>query len=257
MRVERLAVGLVGLATVTVMTIANGAAQGRGATPSASPRAAAPVDLTGYWVSLVTEDWRFRMFTPPKGDFTAVPLNPEGRKTAQVWDPSKDAASGETCKAYGVGGVMRMPGRLHITWVGDATLKVEMDAGTQTRTLRFGTPQGPEGDWQGMSAASWDRSPTAMESQSRDDGRSSGGSLKVTTTKMRPGYLRRNGVPYSGDAVITEYYDRFDIPGGDSLLVISTEVVDPTYLLQPFWTSTHFKKQNDSTGWNPTPCSAR
>lgn len=246
------------LAALTVMTIANGAAQGRGAAPPRSPRTAAPVDLTGYWVSLVTEDWRFRMFAAPKGDFTGVPLNPEGRKAAQAWDPARDAASGEACKAYGAGAVMRMPGRLHITWVDDTTLKVDTDAGTQTRTLRFGTPQGPAGGWQGVSAASWDRSPTALESQSPgSEGQSSGGSLKVTTTKMRSGYLRRNGVPYSGDAVITEYYDRFDIAGGDSLLVISTEVVDPTYLLQPFWTSTHFKKQNDSTGWNPTPCSVK
>ena len=86
---------------------------------------------------------------------------------------------------------------------------------------------------------------------------SRGGSLKVTTSRMKPGYLRKNGVPYSADAVITEYVDRFDVPNGDSLLVVSTEVVDPTYLAQPFWTSTHFKKVADASGWHPTPCSAR
>jgi hypothetical protein len=84
-----------------------------------------------------------------------------------------------------------------------------------------------------------------------------GGSLRVLTTKMKPGYLRRNGVPYSADAVMTEYFDRFDIPNGDSLLVVSTELVDPTYLATPFWTSTHFKRQNDASGWNPKPCSVR
>ena len=84
-----------------------------------------------------------------------------------------------------------------------------------------------------------------------------GGSLKVVTTRMKAGYLRRNGVPYSADAVMTEYFDRFDIPNGDSLLVVSTEIVDPTYLAAPFWTSTHFKRQNDASGWNPRPCSAR
>ena len=84
-----------------------------------------------------------------------------------------------------------------------------------------------------------------------------GGSLKVVTTSMKPGYLRRNGVPYSANTVMTEYFDRFDVPGGDALLVVATEVVDPTYLATPFWTSTHFKKQNDASGWNPTPCSAR
>ena len=75
--------------------------------------------------------------------------------------------------------------------------------------------------------------------------RSRGGSLKVVTTRMKAGYLRKNGVPYSADAVITEYLDRFEVPGGDSLLVVSTEVVDPTYLAQPFWTTAHFKKLND------------
>jgi hypothetical protein len=74
---------------------------------------------------------------------------------------------------------------------------------------------------------------------------------------MRPGYLRKNGVPYSADAVLTEYFDRFDIPNGDSLLVVTTEVNDPVYLTEPFWTSTHFKKQSDASGWNPSPCSAK
>ena len=74
---------------------------------------------------------------------------------------------------------------------------------------------------------------------------------------MKPGYLRRNGVPYSANTVLTEYYDRFDVPGGDTLMVVSAEVDDPMYMLSPFWTSTHYKKVNDATGWNPTPCSAR
>ena len=88
-------------------------------------------------------------------------------------------------------------------------------------------------------------------------GPQTGGSLRVVTSRMKPGYLRKNGVPYSADAVLTEYFDRFDVPGGDALLVVSTEVVDPTYLTQPFWTSSQFKKQNDAAGWNPAPCSAR
>jgi len=223
--------------------------------PPASPKAAAPVDLTGYWVSLVTEDWRYRMTTPPKGDFTSVPLNPAGRKAAGDWDPSKDEAAGEQCRAYGAGGVMRIPGRLHIIWQDDNTLKLDTDAGAQTRMFYFGAPRSQGGDWQGVSVAAWDRSASPM-------GLPPGpvpdrGSLKVVTTRMKAGYLRRNGIPYSANTVITEYYDRFDIPGGDSLLVVSAEVVDPAYLATPFWTSTHFKKQNDASGWNPTPCLAQ
>jgi hypothetical protein len=237
-------------------------AQGRGGgaaagppPPPPTPKAAAPVDVTGYWVSLVTEDWRYRMATPPKGDVVGVPVNPAGRTAANAWDPAKDEAAGDQCKAYGVGGLMRMPGRLHITWQDDTTLKIETDAGTQTRILHFGAPQEQGGDWQGVSVANWERSVSVM-----GPGRGAvppGGSLKVVTTKMKAGYLRKNGVPYSANTVVTEYIDKLDHPNGDSLLVVETEVVDPAYLATPFWTSTHFKKQKDAAGWNPTPCSAR
>jgi hypothetical protein len=158
---------------------------------------------------------------------------------------------------------MRLPGRVRIAWQDDRTLKLETEAGTQTRLLSFAPSGGAGGDWQGVSAASWDRSESAMGPGRGGPGAffgpasSRGGSLKVVTTKMKPGYLRKNGVPYSGDAVVTEYFDRLDVPYGDSLLVVSTEVVDPTYLAQPFWTSTHFKKQNDVADWKPAPCSSR
>jgi hypothetical protein len=228
-----------------------------GATPSA--RAAAPIDLTGYWVSLITEDWRFRVVTPPKGDYTSVPVNAAGRKAADTWDPARDEAAGEACRAYGVGGVMRLPGRLRIGWQDDRTLRIETDAGSQTRLLTFGQSPSQGGDWQGSSMASWDRSQSVMGAGGGFFGppASRGGSLKVVTTKMKPGYLRKNGVPYSGDAVITEYFDRLELPEGETLLVVSSEVVDPTHLAQPFWTSTHFRKQNDASGWSPAPCSAR
>src|SRR5215813_6204124 len=114
-------------------------AQGRGA-PSGPPptaKAAAPADLTGYWVAYVTEDWRFRMITPAKGDYQGVPLNDQGRKTADAWDPSADEAAGNPCRAYGAGAIMRIPARFHITWQDDNTLKVETDAGMQTRIFRF------------------------------------------------------------------------------------------------------------------------
>jgi len=229
--------------------------------PPPAPRASAPVDLTGYWVSLVTEDWRARMTTPAKGDFESIPLNGEGRKIAGEWDPVKDEATGSQCKGFGAGGVMRLPGRLHISWQDDDTLKLETDAGTQTRILHFGTPQGHEGGWQGVSIATWDVPGTPMTaggfSLGGPGGPEKGGALKVLTTGMKAGYLRRNGIPYSENAVITEYYDRFDIPGGDSLLVVSTEIVDPKYLAAPYWTSTHFKKQSDGAGWSPSSCSTR
>jgi hypothetical protein len=231
----------------------------RGGPPPAprTPQQSAPIDLTGYWVSLVTEDWRYRVVTPPKGDYTSVPLNPAGRKAADGWDPARDEAAGEACRAYGAGGVMRLPGRLHITWQDERTLKVETEAGSQTRLLSFAPAAPGATDWQGVSRASWDRSEPVIAGGFFGPAAAPGGSLRVVTTGMKPGYLRRNGVPYSASAMLTEYFDRFNLPGGDALLVVQTEVVDPAYLSQPFWTSTHFKRQPDAAGWSPTPCRAQ
>ena len=244
------------MATIAFTVLADAQRAGRGA-PSAlpTPRAAAPFDLTGQWVSLITEDWRHRQFTPPKGDYASLPLSPAARKIADNWDPARDEGAGEQCRAYGAGGLLRLPTRIRIAWQDDMTLKLEADAGTQTRMFYFGSPATSGGDWQGLSAASWDSPRAAFPG--RGAGPAAGGSLKVATTRMKPGYLRKNGVPYSADAVLTEYFDRFDVPGGDSLLIVTSEFVDPEYLMTPYWTSQQFKRENDTAGWNPTPCAAR
>jgi hypothetical protein len=258
------------------------AAQGRGGQapppqPPATPRAAAPVDVTGTWVALITEDWRFRMVTPPKGDTASVPLNDGGVKAANSWDPAKDAAAGEQCKAYGAAGVMRLPTRLRISWENDTTLKVETDAGTQTRLFRFNAadpgrassaPTSPasapsgEPTWQGYSVAQWETMPEGQGvaagggggGRGRGQGPPLSGSLKVVTTQMRPGYVRRNGVPYSGQAVLTEFFDRTAEPYGDSLLILTSVLDDPTYLNVPFMLTTHYKREPDASKFNPRPC---
>ena len=257
------AAALVAVAASDVAGQGRGGAQGgRGGAPAPPPtgRAAARIDLTGYWVALVTEDWRHRMYTPPKGDYDSVPLSPAGRGRADAWDPAKDEAAGEQCKAYGAAGIMRMPTRLHITWQDDTTLKVETDAGTQTRTFSFGAPQAQGGDWQGVSVAAWDYPQPPVPPQNfgrRGGGPPPGGSLRVVTTRMRGGYVRKNGLPYGANAVLTEYFDRLDVPDGESLLVVVQELVDPENFASPYWTSSHFKRQADATGWKPTACSAR
>jgi hypothetical protein len=246
-----------GMAAVILVTAAPAAlAQGgrggaRGQAPQ-TPRAAAPIDLTGYWVSVVTEDWRFRMVTPPKGDFASIPTNPAGVQIGQQWDPAKDEAAGEQCKSYGAAAIMRVPGRVHITWDNDTTMKVEMDAGQQTRSFHFGEFQPPSGPatWQGNSVASW-------ETAGGRRGGPTGGSLKVVTTGLRPGYLRKNGYPYSEKTTVTEYYDRTNEPDGGSWLIVTTIVNDPVYLNQEFITSTHFKSEPDGKRWSPQPCAAR
>jgi hypothetical protein len=229
-------------------------AQGRGGpggpAPPRTAKESAYYDVTGYWVAVVTEDWRFRMVTPPKGDYTGISLNAEGRKLAGAWDPAKDEAAGEQCRSYGAPNIMRVPGRLHITWEDDQTLKIEADAGQQTRLLFFATPEGRGGGWQGLSRASW-------EVTAGGRGATPVASLKVITTNLRPGYLRKNGVPYSAEAVLSEYFDRVNEPNGDAYLVVTSTVEDPAYLAQPFLTSSHYRKQADASGWNPTPCSAR
>jgi len=239
-----------------------------------TPKTIAPIDLTGYWVSLVTDDWRWRMVTPPKGDAMYLPLNAEGRKVAEAWDPAKDEAGGEQCRGYGAAAVMRLPGRLHIAWENDTTLKIETDAGTQTRILHFepirGNPdtsfvaaapalsaklQGIEPSWQGYSAAQWEFD--GVQRRRGPQTTPKFGSLKVVTTRMKPGYIRKNGVPYSGNAVLTEYFARVSEPDGAEYLMITNFLDDPQYLNGPYVRSVQFRRQNDATGWNPTPCSAR
>ena len=230
--------------------------QGRQAGAAGPARDTAPVDVTGKWISVVTEDWRYRMVTPARGDHPSVPLNAAGNALANSWDPAKDEAAGETCKAYGAAGVMRAPGRLRITWQDDTTLKIETEAGTQTRLLRFGPP-GPQTDaptLQGSSSAQWE---FAGGARSGREGPSTG-NLKVVTTRMRPGYLQKNGVPYGGNAVLTEYFSRTLEPNGDSWLIVTSIVEDPQYLTGPFLRSTHYKRLPDNnTAWEPEACSSR
>jgi hypothetical protein len=231
-------------------------AQNRGGPPPAPPtaKASAPMDLTGYWVAVVNEDWRYRMVTPAKGDYRGVPITQEALKIVNAWDPAADEKAGNQCKSYGAGAVMRLPARIHITWQDDNTMKLETDAGMQTRLFQFAQTPAPPGapTWQGHSIARWDR-------PGRGNPAVRAGSLNVVTTNMKAGYLRKNGVPYSETARVTEYFDVAPLPGGNQggqLLVVTTTVDDPKYLLQPFIVSSHFTKEADGSKWDPTACSS-
>jgi hypothetical protein len=239
--------GAVSLATVR--------AQQAAPAPPSTPRASALVDLTGTWVSLVTEEWRWRMTTPPRGDYISLPLSDEGRRVADTWTPALDGA----CKAYGAGGVMWLPTRLRIAWDGDQALKVETDAGQQTRLLGFDAarPPGPR-SLQGFSVAAWEPIGGAPVTPF-GGGRASpptpaGHALKVVTTNLSEGWLRRNGAPYSERSTITEYWDRVSFPNGDDFLVVTILVNDPVYLQSEYTRSAHFKREPDSARWRPVPC---
>ena len=232
---------------------------GRGQAPAATPRSVAPTDFTGNWVSVITEDWRFRMVAPPVGDVGSVPVSNEGRMTTQSFDPARDVAAGEQCKAYGAAGIMRMPTRLRISWENDTTLKVETDAGTQVRLFQFGNVPAPAGgpQWQGHSVARWE---TMAEGQGQPGGGGGrggapalSGALRVVTTNLRPAYLQRNGVPYSSRTVLTESFDVVS-DNADRWLILTTAVTDPVNLAQPYTTTTHFKKEPDGSKWSPRPC---
>jgi len=235
-------------------------AQGRRGAPPQVPKAAAPIDLTGYWVSVITEDWRVRMVTPNKGNYESVPLTPAGRRVADGWDPAKDEAAGNQCNAYAAPGLMRIPGRLHITWQDDNTLRLDTDSGTQSRLFHFMGPevQTPAGQksLQGYSRAQWEFA-AALDGEGRVVPGVRKGNLKAVTTLLKGGYLRKNGVPFSENAVLTEYFDRIKTPNGDDWIILTAVVDDPLYLNPSFVVSTNFKKESDGSKWNPTPCSAR
>jgi hypothetical protein len=235
------------------------------AAPPSTPKATAPVDLTGVWVAPIMEDWRWRMVTPLKGDAASIPLLASARAIVDAWDPAADEAAGEQCKAYGVPGLLRLPGRLRIAWQDERTLKIETDAGTQTRLLHFDEPPpvGTAPSRQGYSVATWNQGPSrggpagvpglGLAPRPPTQNRT----LEVTTTQLLPGYLRKNGIPYSAMTSVKEYFDRFSEPDGTEWFTVTTIVTDPVHLGMPFVTTTDFRLEPDDSGWSPTPCSAR
>jgi hypothetical protein len=254
--------GLAVTAGLALVSTAGAQARRGAAQPAAptTPRAAAPIDITGHWVSLITDDWVYRMITPAKGDVSYVPLNAEGRRVAEAWDPARDEAAGEQCKGYAAPAIMRLPSRVEITWQDDSTLKLDIDTGMQTRLFHFGQneAQGAR-SWQGWSAASWQLSgtteqfypgPTSLGQIKR------AGSLKVDTSNLRAGYLRKNGVPFSENAFMTEYYNLIVENDGNQYLVIQTFVEDRRYLTGHFVRTMQFKREPDGSKRTPMPCSA-
>jgi hypothetical protein len=248
------------LASAFVLSVAAtlGAQRGAAPAPPPTPKANAPWDPTGYWVALVSDEWRYRMITPPKGNVDYVPVNAEGRGAANNWDPAKDEAAGEQCRAYGAGGIMRLPVRLHITWQDDRTLKIDIDAGTQSRALHFAAassvPANVENSWQGYSVADW-QMPGGGRGAPAQAPRF--GQLHIVTNHLRPGYLRKNGVPYGSGAVLTEHVQHLTDDDGSEYLAITSILDDSQHLQQPWVRTSQFRKQIDAKGWNPTPCSAR
>ena len=290
---------MIALVWLSASPVVQGQGRGGQAAPPPTAKAIAPIDLTGYWTAVVTEDWHVRMLTAPKGDFGSgiagtienpgvgfigagpnpsaqgnIPYTAAAAQAALKWDPAKDEAEGNACKAYGAAGIMRMPTHLHITWQDDNTLTIDADYGTQSRVFHFGPPADPgrldffnatyfpsqpptfepppgvEPSGQGYSIASW----TIM------GGRGSferGGSLKVVTSRLTPGYFWKNGMPHSGNAVLTEHFRVMALPDRSQWIRFTQIVDDPEYLTQPWIVNYAFKKLPDGSKWRPTPCAVR
>ena len=265
---------LVGLAALIPPLIASTPLWAQGVrAPGRGPMAAeqqAPTDLTGYWVSLITQDWRFRMVVPGTGEYAAIPLNVRGKQTADAWRAAPDEAAGKQCEAYGAAVLMRNPERLHITWQDAETLQVDTDSGMQTRLLRF-LPPPPGGSpaagspapfmvprtnappsWQGQSVARWSSAgpggaPAAAAA--RPD------SFEVVTNDLLPGLLRKNGVPYGSKTTMHEWWGLYTEPTGEQWLTINTRIYDEEYLQKPYLYESVFLKEPDGSKWHPTPCS--
>ena len=267
-------------------------AQGRGGRV-ATARESAPIDLTGYWTAVITEDWAQRMLTPSKGDFGGgppgaartpgrtpiglgsnpadegnIPYEAAGSEAALEWDP----ANSDACMAYGAPGIMRQPTRLRITWEDDNTLKIETDLGTQTRLFHFAAPLRPGrmnyigGRFVPPKAVTDIELPDGLEPSKQGYSTASwtamggtnsetGGYLKAETTHLTPGYYWTNGTPYTPDAVLTEHFRIMDLPDLSSWILLSLMVEDAEYLTQPFLVNYHFKKLPDGSTWNRQPCS--
>jgi hypothetical protein len=254
------------LAFVASATLLASAHAQRAPAPATPPtaRSAAPADFTGYWVSPVMEDWRWRMVTPLKGDAASIPVNAAARAAIDTWDPAADDAAGDSCKAYGPPGLFRLPGRLRIRWQDDDTLEIAADAGEQTRLLRFNAApaDGVAPSRQGHTRAGWSyqtaRPGPAGVPLGMAPGRPAPSrTLEATTTQLLPGYLRKNGIPYSAETTVQEFFDRFTEPDGTEWFTVTTIVTDPVYLGVPFVTTTDFRKERDGARWEPRPCSVR
>lgn len=223
-----------------------------------SARSEAPVDLTGYWVSVVTEDWPWRMHTAPKGDYASIPLNAEGRRVADLWTEAQDGS----CLAFGAAAVLRMPTRVHITWADDSTLKIDTDNGVQTRLFHFDRAAARAAaprSLQGTSLAEWQQS-EVVRARGAEGGESSARvdsgawtPLKVTTTNLQAAWLRPNGVPVGENAVVTEYFDYF-VEGAAQWLVVTTMVDDPQHLSERLVISSNFRREANGARWAPKPC---
>lgn len=184
--------------------------------------AAAQLDLTGEWAPIYHENGPERLPGPELGDYTELPLNEAGRLAADSWDADRISVVQEyQCRPHGSDYALRGLGNQRVTRdIDPATQRVvafrtHMLAWDSDRVIWMdGRPHPPEyapHSWQGFSTGVWE-----------------GNTLTVTTTHLKTNYLRRNGVPRSDKAVVTEHWSRHG-----TYLTVVTVINDPVYLTEP------------------------
>jgi len=244
---------------VTPDTTASGPAAPPAPPVATNAKTAAPFDLTGQWVALITRDWQFRMVVPGRGEYQGIPLNLAGKQRADAWDAKEDEKAGKQCEAYGAGAVMLVPERLRIGWVDDDTLRVETDAGMQTRLLRFRpdpNAASAPASWQGQSKASWLMHAVSDPGFGQPANEGHFGSLKIATTNMLAGLLRKNGVAYSTHSELLEYWDvQQDPVTKKEYLIVTASLRDPELMITNYNYVATFEREADASKWDPTPCS--
>jgi len=228
----------------------------------------APIDLTGNWVSVVTEDWHTRMVMPERENFDGLPLTQQAQEKALATNLDALEEQGQACVAYGAARIMREPVRLKIYWEDADTLRIDTDSGQQTRLFHFANaPSSIASSPQGLSVAQWQYNvgfdpvrtqfvfeQNGFSTQGTDLVLPDSGKLYVKTDNLTEGMLRKNGAPTSTQAVVEEYFNIISGPDNNDWLIVTTIVHDPVNLLVDHVTSSNFRRENDDSKWNPQPC---
>jgi cyclase len=188
----------------------------------------AQVDLSGTWSPRYQEDFSERIPGPELGDYTGLPLTDGARRYAESWDPARLTLPEEQCRVHVSPYIYRGPTNIAIWEEREPgtreliAIKHRISTFDQERTIYMdGRPHPPAyapHTWMGFSTGQWQ-----------------GNMLVVTTTHIKKGWLRRNGVPESDLATLTEYFVRT----GDVLTRISA-IADPVYLTEPLVKSEEF-----------------
>jgi glyoxylase-like metal-dependent hydrolase (beta-lactamase superfamily II) len=190
--------------------------------------ASAQIDFSGEWAPRFWEDQPERVPGPELGDYLGIPISEAARERADTWDASIQTLPEWQCRPHSADYIWRGPSNLRISKEVDPVSReitafhAEWLRSVDRAIYLDGRPHPPADalhTWAGFSTAKWD-----------------GDMLTVTVTHLKEGYLRRNGLPRSDKATLTEHWIR----NGD-LLTVMTIVNDPVYLTEPFVRTTDYE----------------